>query len=89
MKIEIYNLYIDWKGLRNIKTDALNYPLYITGFKKPRAYQETAIKRVVENITKGNKKTLLTMATGTGKTFMAFHGCICGWHIKLHCPANA
>jgi len=69
---EIYNLYIDWKGLRDIKTDALNYPLYITGFKKPRAYQETAIKRVVENITKGNKKTLLTMATGTGKTFMAF-----------------
>jgi type I restriction enzyme R subunit len=69
---EIYSLYVDWKGLKEVKTDALNYPLYITGFKKPRAYQETAIKRVVENIAKGNKKTLLTMATGTGKTFMAF-----------------
>lgn len=69
---EIYEVYINWKGLNNLTTDALNYPQYITGSKKSRSYQDTAIKRVIENITKGGKKTLLTMATGTGKTFVAF-----------------
>lgn len=69
---ELYRIYLEWKGLDKVSTDPLNYPLYITGTKRPRAYQETAIKRVIENIVKGNKKTLLTMATGTGKTFTAF-----------------
>jgi len=69
---DIYKRYIEWKGLDNISTTALNYPLCITGHKKPRAYQETAIKAVIENIVRSNKKTLLTMATGTGKTFVAF-----------------
>jgi type I restriction enzyme, R subunit len=69
---ELYRIYLEWKGLDKVSTEPLNYPLYITGTKRPRAYQETAIKRVIENIVKGNKKTLLTMATGTGKTFTAF-----------------
>lgn len=69
---EIYEAYCDWKDLGAAKQDALNHPFYISGTKKPRAYQETAIKSVVENIIKGKKKTLLTMATGTGKTYVAF-----------------
>jgi len=69
---ELYKAYLTWKGLDGVSTDPLNYPLYITGAKRPRAYQETAITQVIENIIKGNKKTLLTMATGTGKTFTAF-----------------
>lgn len=69
---EIYSAYLEWKGLGETNTDALNYPLYLTGSKRPRAYQETAIKRVIENILNGDKTTLLTMATGTGKTFVAF-----------------
>lgn len=69
---EIYQSYIEWKGLGKVKTDAPNYPLHISGTMRPRAYQETAVKAIVENIVKGNKKTLLTMATGTGKTYVAF-----------------
>jgi len=69
---EIYQSYIEWRDLGEAKTDALNFPLHISGFKRPRAYQEVAIKAVVENIIKGNQKTLLTMATGTGKTYVAF-----------------
>ena len=69
---EIYAAYLEWKGLNGAKNDALSYPLYITGTKRPRAYQETAVKCVLENIAKGNKQTLLTMATGTGKTYVAF-----------------
>ena len=38
----------------------------------PRNYQRIAINRTVEAIAKGNDKILLVMATGTGKTYMAF-----------------
>ena len=69
---EMHKAYLEWKGLSNQNLSALEYPLYVSGTKRPRAYQETAIKDVVENITKGKKATLLTMATGTGKTFAAF-----------------
>lgn len=69
---ELYQIYLDWKGLKEAQTDALNYPLYVSGSKEQRAYQDVAIRRVVESIIKGNKKNLLTMATGTGKTYVAF-----------------
>jgi type I restriction enzyme R subunit len=37
-----------------------------------RYYQETAISRVLESVAQGNDRVLLTLATGTGKTFIAF-----------------
>lgn len=69
---EMYEGYKTWKGLVNGGLDALQFPIHLSGSKRPRAYQETAIKNVIENISKGRKTTLLTMATGTGKTFTAF-----------------
>ena len=39
---------------------------------KPRYYQENAIEKVLEAITSGKKRILLTLATGTGKTAIAF-----------------
>ena len=42
------------------------------GGKQPRYYQEIAINKAVEEVLKGNKRILITMATGTGKTFVAF-----------------
>jgi type I restriction enzyme, R subunit len=41
--------------------------------KPPRYYQEIAINRTVSAILSGQKRILLTMATGTGKTPTAFH----------------
>jgi type I restriction enzyme, R subunit len=41
--------------------------------KAPRYYQEIAINRTVGAILEGQKRILLTMATGTGKTPTAFH----------------
>lgn len=38
----------------------------------PRYYQRIAINRTVEAIAKGQDRVLLVMATGTGKTYMAF-----------------
>jgi type I restriction enzyme R subunit len=38
----------------------------------PRYYQQTAINRAVEAILTGQRRVLLTLATGTGKTVIAF-----------------
>ncbi len=40
--------------------------------RSPRYYQQIAINRTVEAIAKGQNRILLTMATGTGKTYAAF-----------------
>ena len=40
--------------------------------KTPRYYQRIAINRTIEAIAKGQKRILLVMATGTGKTYTAF-----------------
>src|SRR5262249_10837214 len=50
-------------------------PLYHLGGKSPRYYQEIAINRVVQAILQGKRRVLLTMATGTGKTDVAFWIC--------------
>lgn len=38
-----------------------------------RYYIQTAVERVLEGIAKGDNRLLLTLATGTGKTRIAFH----------------
>ncbi len=47
-------------------------PLYNDGQKVPRYYQEIAISKVLNAIAAGKQRILLTMATGTGKTFISF-----------------
>ncbi len=42
------------------------------GGKKPRYYQQVAINKAVNAVLAGQSRILLTMATGTGKTFVAF-----------------
>ena len=50
-------------------------PLRPAPEKPPRYYQELAVNRTVQAILQGQKRVLLTMATGTGKTDVAFHIC--------------
>ena len=60
-------------GQPNMWRDKLNEePFYSDSVKQPRYYQETAVRKVLEGIAKGEKRILLTLATGTGKTFIAF-----------------
>jgi len=40
--------------------------------KEPRYYQTDAINRTIEAVARGQKKILLVMATGTGKTYTTF-----------------
>lgn len=47
-------------------------PFYTSGGKTPYYYQEIAINRVLESIAEEESRILLTLATGTGKTFIAF-----------------
>ncbi|MGN5224216.1 EcoAI/FtnUII family type I restriction enzme subunit R [Aeromonas veronii] len=42
------------------------------GYWQGRYYQDIAIERVLKAISKGDDRILLTLATGTGKTFIAF-----------------
>lgn len=68
---ELFTIYKEFKQLpENISP--LEQPNFISPNARLRSYQETAVKNVIESITKDNKKVLLTMATGTGKTFTSF-----------------
>lgn len=72
---ELWERYSRQKGLdeavKRVRTNPLEVPYYIRD-KKPRYYQEVAVKRAIEEILLGRKRLLLTMATGSGKTFVAF-----------------
>ena len=50
-------------------------PYYHLSGKSPRYYQEIAINRAVQAILQGKRRVLLTLATGTGKTVIAFQIC--------------
>jgi type I restriction enzyme R subunit len=70
---ELWRRYCRWKGLSEEQQRVARQPYYDGGQRKePRYYQRTAIQEVVEAIAKGQKRLLLVMATGTGKTFVAF-----------------
>lgn len=54
-----------------LREQLLSIPLQNSG-KQERYYQEIAIRRTMEAVSKGKKRILLTLATGTGKTYVAF-----------------
>jgi type I restriction enzyme R subunit len=62
------------EGIANAKdAEDVLFPFYQEiGGKTPRYYQEIAINRAVQAVIQGKKRVLITMATGTGKTFVAF-----------------
>ena len=57
----------DWR-------DAFNDIPYedIGGTRPPRFYQEIAVNKALSAVADGKERILLTLATGTGKTFIAF-----------------
>ena len=70
------DLWYRYKATKNLTEDEekiINEPYYYApGVNKPRYYQTIAINRTCEAIAKGQKRILLVMATGTGKTYTAF-----------------
>ncbi len=60
-------------GVLTPTENPLLYPYYHEpGGKIPRYYQEIAIRNVIQAVLGGKNRILLAMATGTGKTFVAF-----------------
>jgi len=47
-------------------------PFHLEGAMQPRYYQELAVHSATDAIGRGSERVLLTLATGTGKTFIAF-----------------
>ena len=65
--------------------DASSYllePFNLVSGKVPRYYQQIAIHRVIEAILLGQKRILATLATGTGKTCVAFQICWKLWNSR-------
>lgn len=62
--------------------DRVLAPYYHLSGKTPRYYQEIAINRAVRAILQGKRRALLTLATGTGKTVVAFQVCWKLWNTR-------
>ncbi len=77
-----------WDRLQSIKpmseevSKRFFTPTYQLGGKNLRYYQEIAINRAVQSILEGKRRILLTMATGTGKTLVAFQICWKLWNAR-------
>ena len=77
---ELWQRYRQGVNLADDTAEGLLSPSYHLSGKSPRYYQEIAINRAVEAILKGQRRVLLTMATGTGKTVVAFQICWKLWN---------
>ncbi len=63
-------------------------PFNLSNGKIPYYYQRIAIDRAIRAILKGKKRVLLTMATGTGKTVVAFQICWKLWSSKWNAKGD-
>lgn len=83
---ELWNRYQVGQGLTGTLADARLVPDFYNPKKIPRYYQRIAIDKSIEAILTGNPRCLLTLATGTGKTTVAFQICwklwSAGWNAK-------
>jgi type I restriction enzyme R subunit len=69
----LWEKYKKFKGIVTETVEKIILQDYFTDSeRKPRYYQQIAINRTVEAVAKGQKRILLVMATGTGKTYTAF-----------------
>lgn len=70
----LWSYYKQWKGIHQENEDLIVTPSYTEpGGKEPRYYQRIAINKTIQAITENQKRLLLVMATGTGKTYTAFN----------------
>ena len=71
------------RGAQALKTrlDSVPFALF-RGKYQPRYFQRVATERTLDAIAAGKNRLLLTLATGTGKTAIAFHICWKLFHAK-------
>jgi len=70
---DLYDRYRRFHGISSDTPPLIEQPYYLEpSGKEPRYYQVEAINRTIEAIAKGQRRVLLVMATGTGKTYTTF-----------------
>ncbi|WP_420024079.1 EcoAI/FtnUII family type I restriction enzme subunit R (plasmid) [Cereibacter azotoformans] len=70
---ELWQRYCEWKGLDAGASQVTLQDYHDDGSgKEPRYYQINAVNAAIEAIARGDRRVLLVMATGTGKTYTAF-----------------
>lgn len=80
---ELWERYRVGKGLKNEKVvEQLLTPYNHTVGKGERYYQQIAVDRAFEAVLTGKERMLITMATGTGKTAVAFQICWRLWNAR-------
>jgi len=72
---ELWEKYLAYRNIDEQESkEIVEQEYYVdTSGMSPRYYQQNAINRTVEAISKGQNRILLVMATGTGKTYTAFN----------------
>lgn len=63
-------------------------PSYSDPARPSRYYQTVSINRVIEAVARGRRRLLLTLATGTGKTYVAFQICWRLWNARWSLTDN-
>lgn len=79
---ELWSRLVEAEGITDEIVEQLLTPFNHISGKSPRYYQEIAINRAVQSVLQGKRRTLLTMATGTGKTVVAFQICWKLWNSR-------
>jgi type I restriction enzyme R subunit len=70
---ELWNRYCNAKTITKEIETVIKVPyFYREGVNRPRYYQRIAVNRTVEAVANNQRRILLVMATGTGKTYTAF-----------------
>lgn len=69
----LYERYRQFHRISDEEAPLVEQPYYLDGSgKEPRYYQVEAVNRTIEAVAKGQRRVLLVMATGTGKTYTTF-----------------
>lgn len=79
---DLWNRLRAHEGISDEIAARLLTPYYHQPGKTPRYYQDIAINRAVQAILQGKRRVLLTLATGTGKTLVAFQICWKLWNSR-------
>ena len=68
---ELWQRYKNGQNITQEQERLISIPYFLEE-KEPRYYQTNAINKTIQAIAQGQKKILLVLATGTGKTYVAF-----------------
>lgn len=79
---ELWRRLVAAQGMDSTTETALLQATHFDPSRSLRYYQELAVNRTVQAVVQGKRRVLLTMATGTGKTHVAFQVCWKLWNAK-------